>query len=326
MAKFKNIVIPVSKREQWILDHMIPAYLYQVDKMSGNLRSNFQEYIDIYTGYREELNFHSPKMFRWSKDPKKMTGSFKISIGAPKLKGSRAYRLPNMSIQLYMGDTNPYIVTDVKHELKHYSWDNIKMIARKMYALKGGDEWNLTKVSQGNISTHPHVSSDNTPCLGYFSEAMSTTVSTGNLPTLKEVAFSFACNWTRNDAYWDINHEYRDWDTYTPATTFKDYLMLKHTLDAIFRMGPSDQRFYLGDIHNNDMEELFELGWKREDTYVYARLFNYLRCPKKDTSDGKIKYMLDIAAEIRNKYTDRLRTVSSGVEMLKNMNLSLIHI
>ena len=320
MAKFKDIVIPVSKREQWILDHMIPAYLYQIDRMTGNLRSSFQEYVDIYTGYREELNFHSPQLFKWSKDPKKMTGCFKISIGAPRLKGSRAYRLPNMSLLLYMGDTNPYIVTDIKHELKEYSWDNLKMIARKMYALKGGDEWNLTKVSHSNISTHPHVSSDITPCLGYFSEAMGTTVSTGNLPTLKEVAFSFACNWTRNDAYWDINDEYRSWSSYKPATTFKDYLMLKHTLDAIFRMGPSEQRYYISDMAHTDIEYLHEKGWKREDLYVYSRLFNYLRNPNKDTSDGKIKYMLDISKELRREYTDKMRTISSGVEMMKNLN------
>ena len=322
MAKFKDIVIPVSKKEQWTLDHMIPAYLYQIDAMSGNLRSSFQEYIDIYTGYRDVLNFHSPIMTRWSKDPKNITGSFKISIGSAVLKGARRYRLPNMSLLLYCGDVSPYIVTDVKHELRHYNYDHLVTMARKLHALKQGDPWNLTKVEQGHISSHPHVSSDNTPCLGYFSEAMMTTVATGNLPTLKEVAFSFISNWTRNDAYWDINDTYRNWDSLRMCDTFNDYLMIMHTLDQVFRINPNENgHYYQTDFINSETEKLLELGWSRTDVYVFSRLFHNLRTPEKDTTDGKLKYCLDIVRKIRREFTDKMRTCSTGTSILKNLNV-----
>ena len=325
MAKFKNIVIPVSQSEQKLLDRMIPAWLYQNDKNRGQLRDSYDEYVELYTSYRDVLNFHSPMLTRNSKDPAKLQGWFKMSVGAPKLKGTRHYRLPNHSVMLYLGDTNAYIVTDTKYELKKFRWDNICKIATKMFELRQGDPWDLNKILYDKISVHPHVSSDNAPCLGYFSEAFSRTVASGNLDALKEVAFSFLCNWTRNDAYWDINHEYTFWYDYMYQLgwDYNEYLMLQKLMDQVYKINGGNGRFHLSAVskHNDKLSQLRSLGWSEADLYVYGRLFAMLKSDTKDTSDGKIKFLTDMARALTVNYGRRLRTLNTGCDLLNVTNV-----
>tara|TARA_R100000458_G_scaffold12028_3_gene9838 strand:+ start:6395 stop:8167 length:1773 start_codon:yes stop_codon:yes gene_type:complete len=312
--------IEVSKQEQKLLDLIVPRWLFVNGRASmSNLCID-----DCYTQYEElkkVCKFHSPVLRRAGGDSETQ-GSFKIDLGRPVLKGSRRYTLPSHSLLFYIADPEVYIVTNVKQELSDYKYDTLISIAEQFnkYWGRTPSNWNLEKIKLGEISSHPHISSDNKPCLGYYSEAFAQTIAQNNISALCSVAYSFCCNWTRNDAYWDINHAWTAWYDYNLGENFADHLIVKHVIDEMQKMAPDREGwtpFYTHYLANSAMREMQQKGHSKTSLYIYGRLFCMLKSKLTDTSDKKAKTLIDILQIMSN---ERLTAITSSFAMAKQMN------
>ena len=128
---------------------------------------------------------------------------FKVYIGHPKFRGTVNYTLPEHSLRFNSAQpTNVRILNTGNDTPEWWSTIQSSFINTGLNPLLG---W-------GTTSMHPHINPDGQPCLGGWSNAWSYAISSGDIPSLINVAKSFLNTWTRADSYWDINRHYRDWD------------------------------------------------------------------------------------------------------------------
>ena len=264
-----------------------------------------------------KLNFHSPRM-KYDRQGMQ-SASFKINLGRSTLKGSRKYVMPSMSLLFSVQDPEVYLVTNVKQELATISYSLLETMAKKLsnYAARAGDNWTLLKIIRGNISVHPHVSSDGKPCLGYFAEAWSTLIAESNLTALVNVAQSFTSNWTRNDAYWDINDAYRMMIDYKLADNFRDYLIVKDTMNEMSRLLDNPARFSNYECNNDSMTKLKRKGASSLSIYMYARCLSFLKSSVQDTPDGKL-FTLSRGLDYYN--LDALKQITTNSKIVSTLN------
>jgi hypothetical protein len=310
--------VPVTSGEQSLLDKIVPVWLKNNNR-SGELKS--QAYWDEY--YTElkagsSVNFHSP-IVEGSVLDGISRSSFKINLGRGTLKGSRKYLMPSMSLLFTMNDPEVKITTNVQQELTS-GYDFLIRVAHKFSNFLGKpDNPSLRKIVRGDISTHPHVSNDLKPCLGYFSEAFASTIASNNITALCSVAFSFICNWTRNDAYWDINNSYREYIDYKTADNFRDYIILVQTMNEISRMFDEGNynRFHPVQCDRDGLRELKEQGMDKGALYVYAKCLTFIKSDKWDTKDGKIK---KLERAIKPFTDNSLKKVMSNARIVNTLN------
>ena len=192
------------------------------DKLTKEQSDNM---FDIYS---KDCEFHSP-WIRRQVGGNHFSGGFRMSVGEPKLRGTKRYVLPHMSLDFVIGRSSVYIFTDIQRYLKGcLKIKNIQKYAKWLGLAQdtsgGRYIFGTPQTGEGEMAIHPHVSTEGSPCLGDFSQPWSVCISQGNLPMLKNVAKSFINNWTRNDAYWDINHVYRSYESHK-ALQFKESII-----------------------------------------------------------------------------------------------------
>lgn len=179
----------------------------------------------------EGNDFHSPRS-NYSNvfnqvNQKASNWTILLRLGSPKFRGARQYKLDEHSLEF-----NTKQPTKVKVVL---SSNTVHPIVRNTinYGFKNGYLGgialrNRLKCIQQSISSHPHVNGDGIPCLGGWNNAWSVAVANSNFKALRGVATSFLNTWTRNDAYWNINDYYHDWEEIPSEIrdtfTFNDYL------------------------------------------------------------------------------------------------------
>lgn len=316
----KKQLIEVTKAEQRLLDKIVPLWLFNNSKNQG-VTLEMEKCVTLYQEQAKVLNFHSPLITHNTGLLDTCTFTFKINLGRPKLKGSRAYVLPSMSLLFHNNDTEPYIVTNVREEMGPEKYAKFITIAEKMtlFYNRQSEPWNKHKVINGDISVHPHVSGDNKPCMGYFSQAFAETISTNNLSALCSIAFTFCCNWTRNDAYWDINHSWTQWHNYVTQSSFREFLMTRHIMDEIGKINnTSDYRRWRDDTLITDVfQQLKAKGFTSLSLYIYGRVHELLKKSTRDTIDGKLKTMIDTLAHFPK---DKLERVTSSMPMMRVLN------
>ena len=150
---------------------------------------------------------------------------FSICLGSPKIHGRRVMRLPEISLEFQVNSRVPR----VRFKLSDYKGQYDELF-KMYYYMTGGSLNNSTQAA-----IHPHISGDGLPCLGDFSQPWATTLQTNDLPMLINVARSFLNNWTRRDAYWNINDVQRCWQDYVKPTgiVLKDFLAYYMVLQGI---------------------------------------------------------------------------------------------
>ena len=155
--------------------------------------------------------------------------TFSICLGSAKIHGRRVMRLPELSLEFSISGTTPM----VRFKLSNYKGQYDEL--RKLYFYGTGHEIHQST----NAAMHPHISSDGLPCLGDFSQPWATTLQSNDLPMLINVAKSFINNWTRRDAYWNINDVQRCWQDYVKPTgvVFKDFLAYYMILQGVENYG-----------------------------------------------------------------------------------------
>ena len=109
-----------------------------------------------------------------------------IPCEAPILKGTRHCKMHPVNVVLTFSETSTFLTSN-------FDW-----------------ETDL----QWKASLHPHISVNGEPCLGGFERPYYHTLNQSPLTHFKAIAESFLNNWTRNDAYWDINNVNTSWNRY----------------------------------------------------------------------------------------------------------------
>ena len=175
--------------KRWILSN---AH-YQGDRMDRTTAENtanaFLNKVHVYD-IQDDFEHNTEKIF-------------KVYIGHPKFRGTVNYTLPEHSLQFNSAQPSNVKILNTGNDTPEW-WSTIQssFINTGLNPLLG---W-------GTTSMHPHINPDGQPCLGGWSNAWSYAISSGDIPSLINVAKSFLNTWTRADSYWDINRQYRDWD------------------------------------------------------------------------------------------------------------------
>ena len=113
----KKQLIEITKSEQRLLDKIVPLWIFNNSKNQG-FTLEMGECQTMYEEQFKVLNFHSPEITNNTGLLDTCNFTFKINLGRPKLKGSRAYVLPNVSLLFHNNNTEPYIVTNIKQEME----------------------------------------------------------------------------------------------------------------------------------------------------------------------------------------------------------------
>ena len=113
----KKQLIEITKSEQRLLDKIVPLWIFNNSKNQG-FTLEMGECQTMYEEQFKVLNFHSPEITNNTGLLDTCNFTFKINLGRPKLKGSRAYVLPSMSLLFHNNNTEPYIVTNIKQEME----------------------------------------------------------------------------------------------------------------------------------------------------------------------------------------------------------------
>jgi hypothetical protein len=163
---------------------------------------------------------------------RRINNEFLVRIGKPQFRGTVNYTLPSHSLLFNTRrPTDVRIVTSGDYEIPMID----KIIASQLLHWEGREytPYQYTKFQNllKDTAVHPHVSAEGQPCLGGWSNAWSSAISSGQIPSLVNVAKSFLNTWTSNDAYWNINSDYRYWrmmpEVFRKATPFVSYLTCK---------------------------------------------------------------------------------------------------
>ena len=157
------------------------------------------------TYYANKLDIHNctrESYYDHDDDNEYLLYKFEVKVGKPVFRGSINYTLPEHSLQF--NSLHPSRVS-LRHNEEMPKW--INSVA---YAIMGHNSSHWEESARDKLySFHPHISDYGEPCLGGWANAWSACVATGNIMSLIPVAQSFLNTWTRNDAYWDINHVYQ---------------------------------------------------------------------------------------------------------------------
>jgi len=242
---------------------------------------DWKPYDDLAKVFERKLKDMDAKLYDYNTE----RHTLKIELGSPKIHGRRVMRLPNISLFLscrresrvrfvFSQDTEEY------SRLRHF----FKFVA--------GMSLDLTR----DISCHPHVSGDGFPCLGDFSQPWATTLASNDLPMLVNVARSFLNNWTRRDAYFNINDIQRTWQDCIKdlGISFKDFFIHYQVINRVEQyaqdrnnrsryMGMSQVR-WLANRHLIQQGE--QLGMDFIDVWKGVTLQNWNTNLVQDVEDG----------------------------------------
>ena len=247
---------------------------------------------DLYEIYSKKVEFHSPR--KTTRNAGDIKGGywydFRIRVGTPVIRGSKRMTMPSMSLQFEVGSSCVNIFTDLDLYLKGpIAIPKLQEIAKWMGLEEDSSAgW---EISRNQVSIHPHIGSGGSPCLGDFNQPWAVCVAQGNLPMLVNITKSFLNNWTRNDAYWDINHRYAAWTESGKLLDWKTDICLWSIIQkfAYSRdMSPQTTSYRsLGKfIRSDSLSQLLSLGWSKEEAYLYWGITSYLMSNKSDL-EGK---------------------------------------
>ena len=290
-----------------------------------------QESWDLFDVYSKVLEFHSPEYRTRIHSPK--SDKFKIRIKEPKLRGTKVMVLPSVSLCLEVGWCGARILTDVKDYLTgSISYDYLMELAKwinkdRTNHLIGRD------LKEAIIPIHPHINASGDPCLGDFGQPWSVCLQQGNLGMLHNIAKGFVDNWTRDDAYWDINRKYSDWSL-SKAIPFKKMVILQTVLQKwaseldltsnIVSMR-SFSYFWLSD----EASKLRSLGWTPEVIYLNWSLTKLLKSrfsdlPDKNLNGIKNQINADSAMIVNMHSTITNKIDSNGIHVSGLMDGALV--
>ena len=139
---------------------------------------------------------------------------FYVRIGSPQFRGTINYTLPSHS--LFFSSKYPTNVLIMMSDESTSLFKKICLAQQENWESTLNRKYMTTPYLSQSIPVHPHVSNDGSPCLGGWSNAWASAVNSGQIPSLVNVCKSFLNTWTSNDAYWNINSDYREWRYFPP--------------------------------------------------------------------------------------------------------------
>lgn len=217
------------------LRYLVPKWLITNAKYQSSTMTK-KEANDLYNVYKEQVDFHSPDMDR---------RTFKVSIGKPKIRGRKYMTLPHMSLSFNTLESAVNIYSDI--------WSYLPEWCKGMIPLMGLSG-HLQNLLQSNFAVHPHISSNGSPCLGDYGNGWCQAVVGGNIPMLVNVARSYVNNWTRNDAYWNINQYNQHWEKHK-IVPFDQYLIA-----VFFWYDITNRRDRTPNIHHTNLNRLLTIN------------------------------------------------------------------
>jgi len=258
---------------------------------------------DLYDIYAKKLDFHSPLRRPKAVDDKGKPiyskgfyEEFRIRVGEPKLRGTKTYRMPTMSLHFSVGDNIVSIFTDLDEYLTGPIAMNKIVAICEWFGLNRNSTagW---EILENKIAIHPHIGGGGAPCLGDFSQPWSVCVAQGNFPTLVNIAKSFLNNWTRNDAYWDINHRYRAWED-SKLLDWKTDIVLNTVINRFaYARDVSPQATTYRQVYHftqsDTLSMLKSLGWSSREAYLWWGVASYCMSTRKDLPDGTLNDSYD---------------------------------
>lgn len=200
---------------------------------------------------------------------------FYVKVGSPSFRGAVNFTLPSHS--LYFNSKYP---TDVRVLLTGHedsTFTNLCNAQMENWEQCISRNYTTTRYLNRAIPVHPHVSDDGQPCLGGWANAWSSAVNSGQIPSLVNVMKSFLNTWTSNDAYWNINGDYREWrylpDIFKKAVPFTKWLTQRQLIASLYR------RDYDFTNIDNPMPRRRQFGeWIVQNTgqiTEYARMYDF---------------------------------------------------
>lgn len=154
---------------------------------------------------------------------------FYVKIGSPQFRGTVNYTLPSHS--LFFNSRYPTNVLIRMTGDENPLFKKICVAQQENWERSSGRKYVTTPYLNQAIPVHPHVGNDGAPCLGGWSNAWASAVNSGQIPSLVNVCKSFLNTWTSNDAFWNINSDYREWRYLPPlfkkAVPFTKWLAQK---------------------------------------------------------------------------------------------------
>ena len=186
-----------------------------------------------------KIEMHDCESVTWDSGERGIQTYYKfyVKVGSPSFRGTVNYTLPSHSLYFdtkYPTDVRIYLTGEedttftklCKAQMENWERSN----ARNYYTTP-----NLYQA----IPVHPHVSDDGQPCLGGWANAWASAVNSGQIPSLVNVMKSFLNTWTSNDAYWNINSDYREWrylpDIFKKAVPFTKWLTQRQLITSLYR-------------------------------------------------------------------------------------------
>ena len=225
MQQVKDNIKTVSNFLARNATYQIPASERTGEHKYPETTAEWKQYDDLAEIYLRKFEEMELKVYHIDYEEQ----TFSICLGSPKIHGRRVMRLPELSLEFKVNSNTP----KVSFKLSNYK-GQYEELRRMYYYATGHDVGEST-----NSAMHPHISSDGIPCLGDFSQPWATTLQTNDLPMLINVAKSFINNWTRRDAYWNINDVQRCWQDYVKygGIVFKDFLAYYMVLQGMENYG-----------------------------------------------------------------------------------------
>ena len=227
------------------------------------------------------------------------TKSFQIRLGKPKMRARRVLTLPPYSMQLCLHESG---VVRLFPDLDDYP--EVTHVRRAL----GG--W--PKYARLQFSTHPHVTHDGNPCLGDFSNPWATCLRNNDLLMFVNVAKSFLNNWTRGDAYWDINRVHRNWEQTGKrrGISFADWHYYRVQIKAVVneqntRNNRSPYRFirtWSTFVNNGTFNKMEALGYDALDVMLYHAVHHCMVRPIWDTRNGDMEQIIGMTKRMRELY------------------------
>ena len=207
----------------------LSKYLRALSKYDGGTL-NIDEANELAKSMLPRMDMHDCVIEEWNNEETKRTYySFYVKIGSPSFRGTVNYTLPSHS--LYFNSQYPTNVLIFMTGQDSPMFNKICIAQQENWEATTSRKYTTAGFIDRAIPVHPHVSNDGSPCLGGWSNAWASAVNSGQIPSLVNVAKSFLNTWTSNDAFWNINSDYREWrylpDIFRKAVPFMKYLTQK---------------------------------------------------------------------------------------------------
>ena len=236
-----------------------------------------------------------------------LTKSFQIRVGKPKMRARRVLTLPSYSMSMNLHENG---VIRLFPDLEDYP--EVTHVRRALGSWPQG--------ARLQFSTHPHVTHDGAPCLGDFSNPWATCLRNNDLLMFINVAKSFLNNWTRGDAYWDINRVHRNWEATGKrrGINFADWHYYRIQIKAIInehssRNNRAPYRFIRtwSSFENSETFDMMEsLGYDALDTMLYHAVHHCMVKPMWDTRNGDLQQIINMTQRLRELYINTHTTFS----------------